>query len=137
MPHSSSPTPPPFPSSQLDTQEGGGPDCKLWTRQLYTSALETLLISPPRSTLLRNDPDLLTAGISPHAAWHGEGVREVPLEDEEGGKEGKEAEMNKPGGGVGLGMHKKTKMGGLGRLKDYSKRKAEVPNPWAPPQVGE
>ena len=76
------------------------------------------------------------AGLAPHAAWHGEGVREVPLEDEDGG-EGNESEIAKEGGGVGRGVHKKTKMGGLGRLKDYSKRKAEVPNPWAPPQVGE
>jgi len=77
----------------------------------------------------------LTAGIAPTAAWHGEGVREVPLEDEDGREEGDELEVAEKGGGVGLGWHKKTKVGGLGRLKDYSKRKAEVPNPWAPPQV--
>ncbi len=37
--------------------------------------------------------------------------------------------------GVGLAVHKRARAGGLGRMKDYGKRQAEVPNPYAPPQV--
>lgn len=36
---------------------------------------------------------------------------------------------------VGLSAVRKVKPGGLGKLKDYSKRKQEVPNPYAPKQV--
>ena len=32
-------------------------------------------------------------------------------------------------------MHRRARAGGLGRMRDYGKRQAEVPNPYAPPQV--
>ena len=75
-------------------------------------------------------------------------MREVPVveEDEddvgpltEGGSRGNSAEGESAEQGlkatVGLTVGKKSKAGGLGKLKDYSKRKKEVPNPYAPAQV--
>ena len=106
----------------------------MWTRSYYTSALETVLISPPRATLVADDPDLVAAGLDPTGAWYGKTVREVPAE---GGEEGGEEEAAETGAGVGIAVHRRTKLGGLGRLKDYSKRRAETPNPWAPPAVRE
>jgi hypothetical protein len=37
--------------------------------------------------------------------------------------------------GVGLAVQRRARAGGLGKMKDYGKRQAEVPNPYAPPQV--
>jgi hypothetical protein len=64
------------------------------------------------------------------AAYRGETLREVSLADEE--EESTEAAA---AGGVGLAVHKKARAGGLGKMRDYGKRQAEVPNPYAPPQV--
>jgi hypothetical protein len=38
---------------------------KAWQRELYTSALETVVITPARTTLVREEPDLLAVGMDP------------------------------------------------------------------------
>jgi hypothetical protein len=41
---------------------------RLWPREPFTSALETLIASPARATVVRDAPDLLTAGTDPRGA---------------------------------------------------------------------
>lgn len=163
---------------------------KAWQRELYTSALETVVITPARTTLVREEPDLLAVGMDPgtKSISHTVSVRshlypwpisnitfsccaygspsvsnlicvslalsipppadaasacrliEVPIEAEEEQEDEAPAvdEEDAILAGlekVGLSAVRKVKPGGLGKLKDYSKRKQEVPNPYAPKQV--
>jgi hypothetical protein len=41
---------------------------KTWPRDMYTCALDTVVISPARTTLIREEPDLLTAGLAKNGA---------------------------------------------------------------------
>lgn len=88
------------------------------------------------------------------AAWDGGGIHEVPLVDEDDDEE--EANIitsvqpptrlphhhDHPAAAqeeeeqIGVTISKKAKAGGLGKLKDYSSRKKDMPNPYAPSQVG-
>ncbi len=64
-----SPSPPklhPTPNIQLDEAEAGLGLPRIWPREPFTSALETLIISPARATVVRDEPDLLTAGTDPY-----------------------------------------------------------------------
>lgn len=71
-------------------------------------------------------------------------IIEVPIEEAEpehdaGEAPASAAEVDLDFGGperVGVSARKRAKAAGLGKLKDYSKRKVELPNPYAPKQVG-
>ena len=61
------------------------------------------------------------------------GIKEVPMETEE--EEGDETGETEAEGRVGVPAVRKKMLGGLGKLKDYSKRSKELSNPYAPTEV--
>jgi hypothetical protein len=61
-------------------------------------------------------------------------LREIPIVEDDEEEEGGPVEEDQKEK-IGVTVRRKVKAGGLGRLKDYSKRKKEMPNPYAPAQV--
>lgn len=63
-PHTPNPPTTPQPQ-QIDDTERRLNLPRVWPREPFTSALETLLISPARAVVVRTDPPLLAAGTDP------------------------------------------------------------------------
>lgn len=71
------------------------------------------------------------------AAYRGDVLKEVPLADDiDDEDENAAAAAAAADTTVGLAVRRRARRaGGLGKMRDYGKRQAEVPNPYAPPQV--